>query len=83
MVIAVKDALSRYTPPVPEEYYKVLYTRNTFRCSQLITILQYIQYVLYYSTLTIILHMYSTLYWLYYNTVDAFAAVIVVNAKAR
>ena len=45
VVIAVKDALSRYTPPVPEEYYKVLHTCNTFRCSQLITILQYIQYV--------------------------------------
>lgn len=62
VVIAVKDALSRYTPPVPEEYYKVLHICNTFRCSQLITILQYIQCVLYYSTLTFILHMYSILY---------------------
>ena len=82
VVIAVKDALSRYTPPVPEEYYKVLLTCNTFRCSQLITILQYIQYVLYYSTLTIILHMYSTLYWLYYNnTVDVFDAVMLSMLK--
>lgn len=62
VVIAVKDALSRYTPPVPEEYYKVLHICNTFRCNQLITILQCIQCVLYYSTLTIILHMYSILY---------------------
>ena len=28
VVIAVKDALSRYTPPVPEEYYKVLHICN-------------------------------------------------------
>ena len=62
VVIAVKDALSRYTPPVPEEYYKVLHICNTFRCNQLITIPQCIQCVLYYSTLTIILHMYSILY---------------------
>ena len=48
------------------------YIYVTFRCSQLITILQCIQCVLYYSTLTIILHMYSILYWLYYNTVDVF-----------
>ena len=72
VVIAVKDALSRYTPPVPEEYYKVLHTCNTFICSQLITILQCIQCVLYYSKITFILHMYSILYWLYYNTVDVF-----------
>ena len=55
VVIAVKDALSRYTPPVPEEYYKVLHICNTFRCSQLITILQCIvciilQYTYYYTT---------------------------------
>ena len=28
VVIAVKDALSRYTPPVPEEYYKVHVTHS-------------------------------------------------------
>ena len=58
VVIAVKDALSRYTPPVPEEYYKVLHTCNTFRCSQLlITILQYIQCVLSYYYTTYVQYM--------------------------
>ena len=57
VIIAVKDALSRYTPPVPEEYYKV-HTCNTFRCSQLlITILQYIQCVLSYYYTTYVQYM--------------------------
>lgn len=53
VVIAVKDALSRYTPPVPEEYYKVLHICNIQMQSintTVHTVCIILQYTYYYTT---------------------------------
>ena len=70
VVIAVKDALSRYTPPVPEEYYKVLHICNTFRCNQLILLLYYSAYSVYYTTVHLLLYYICTVYYTDYTTIQ-------------